>query len=65
MIPKLVKVNRKIRAAAAAIAGSRSGNVTLKKTRRGDAPSMAAASCTAGSMFAQKVEIRRTTMAYS
>ena len=65
MIPKLVNVNRNISAAAAATAGSNNGSVTVKKTRRGDAPSMAAASDTAGSIFAQKVEMSRTTMAYS
>ena len=65
MMPKLVNVNRKMSAPAAAMAGASSGAVTVRNTRRGDAPSIDAASPIAGSMFDQNVETSRTTMVYS
>jgi hypothetical protein len=62
-IPNDVNEKRNTIAAAAASAGASNGTVTSTIRCRGDAPSVAAASATRGSRFAQNVPTTRTTTA--
>jgi len=61
--PKEVKENRKTRALVEAIAGARSGSVTVRKVWNFDAPRVLAASSSEGSIRSQYAPTPRTTIA--